>query len=90
MEGTLAHDHLRNLRYRFTFDTDNMLLYNAPESEDALIYGSIYGTGITTLQGDDSSLSVRTNLRTGKNTTFVYNLGTPEEIASNEFITFVD
>lgn len=90
VEGTLAHDHLRNLRYRFTFDTDNMLLYNAPESEDALIYGSIYGTGITTLQGDDSSLNVNTNLRTGKNTTFVYNLGTPEEIASNEFITFVD
>lgn len=90
IQGTLYHNHLRDMRYKFTFDTDNVLLYNAPDSNGASIYGKIYGTGNTTLQGGGNELNVNTNIRTGKNTTFVYNLGTPEELTDNNFITFVD
>ena len=88
--GSLHHNHLRDIRYKFIFDTDNVLLYDAPERNEDVVYGSIYGTGLTTLQGDNNELNIDTNIRTGKNTTFIYNLGKPEDIADNGFITFTD
>lgn len=90
IRGALHHNHLRDISYNFTFDTDNLLLYDAPDDSESLVYGSIYGSGITTLQGGGNGLNVNTNIRTGHNTSFIYKLGTPEEIADNGFITFVD
>ena len=90
VNGTLWHTHLRDIRYNFTFNTDNMLLYDAPDDSETPFYGSLYGTGVTTLQGGGNELNVDATMRTGRHTTFVYKLGTPDEIASNEFITFVD
>mgnify|MGYP001035021099 CR=1 FL=1 len=90
IRGMLHHNHLRDISYNFSFDTDNMLLYDVPDDNETLVYGSIYGTGITTLQGGADGLNVNTNIRTGRNTSFIYKLGTPEEIADNGFITFVD
>ncbi len=90
VRGALLHNHLRDISYNFTFNTDNLLLYDAPDDSESLIYGSIYGSGITTLQGNTNGLNVNTNIRTGRNTSFIYKLGTPEEIADNGFITFVD
>lgn len=90
IRGTLHHNHLRDISYNFTFDTDNLLLYDAPDDGESLVYGSIYGSGITTLQGGANGLNVNTNIRTGRNTSFIYKLGSPEEIADNGFITFVD
>lgn len=90
IHGVLNHTHLRDFSYNFTFDTNNMLIYDAPDDTDASVYGSFYGTGTTHLQGGGNELNVNTNIRTGKSTQFIYNLGTPEEIVNNEFITFVD
>jgi len=91
VNGKLNHEHLGgNMSYKFRIDTDNLLVYNEKESNDLSFYGTVYGTGFATLQGDSEALNVHINLQTNDRTTFVYNAATPEEITSNEFITFID
>lgn len=91
MNGELNHEHLGgNMSYNFHIDTNNLLIYDEKESNNRSLYGTVYGTGFTTLQGDSEALNVHINLQTNDHTTFVYNAATPEEITSNEFITFID
>lgn len=91
VNGELNHEHLGgNMSYNFRIDTDNLLVYNEKQSNDIPFYGTVYGTGFATLRGDSEALNVNINLQTNDHTTFVYNAATPEEITSNEFITFVD
>ena len=88
--GTLAHNHLGDFSYDFTFNTNNLLLYDAPNDTEASIYGSFYGTGIIQLHGGGNELNVDSNIRTGTNTRFIYNMGSADDITDNGFITFVD
>lgn len=90
IRGSLFHNHLRDLSYQFNFDTENMLLFDTSDKTESVFYGTIYGTGSTALQGHKGELNVNINMRTDKNTLFIYNFGSPEEITSNSFITFRD
>ncbi len=88
--GTLAHDHLGDFNYDFTFNTNNLLLYDAPSDTEASIYGSFYGTGIIQLHGWGNELNIDSNIRTGTNTRFIYNMESADDITDNKFVTFVD
>ena len=91
VNGELNHEHLGgDMSYNFRIDTDNLLVYNEKQSNDLSFYGTVYGTGFSTLRGNSETLNVDINLQTDDRTTFVYNAATPEEITSSEFITFVD
>lgn len=92
VNGELNHTKLKNLSYRFRFDTDNMLVYKSDkETPDFPFYGHIYTTGNVNLQGGgNNGLNVDGNLRTDGRTSFVYVTTTAAEATSSQFITFVD
>lgn len=92
VNGELNHTKLKNLSYRFRFETDNMLVYKSEkETPDFPFYGQIYTTGNVSLQGGgNSGLNVDGNLRTDARTSFVYVTTTAAEATSSQFITFVD
>lgn len=90
-DGTLTHRKMKNMRYSFSFDTDNMLVYNTSASTPEFpFYGRIYSTGNVRLQGGDNQLNVDGTMRADAKTSFAYVLGTAAEAASSGFITFVD
>lgn len=90
-QGILSHTKLKNLAYHFSFNTDNMLVYNTnKETPDFPFYGRIYTTGNIAIRGGDNALNVDGNLRADRKTSFAYVLGTAAEATSNQFITFVD
>ncbi len=90
VDGRLLHTHLGNMRYSFMIQTDNLLVYDTKDFGDMPFYGTIYGTGNARLWGGGNELHLNVNMRTGRNSQFVYNMSTPEAITDSRFITFVD
>lgn len=89
--GELRHTKLKNLTYRFRFQSDHMLVYDTDrETPDFPFYGHIYATGNVLLQGGDGQLNVDGEVRADDQTSFVYVLGTAAEATNSGFVTFVD
>jgi hypothetical protein len=90
IHGALYHTNLRNLRYLFDVQSENMLLYDTQDDTDELFYGKVYGTGNVKIEGGNNSMLINTTMTTGPNTTFTYINGVSSEAVNNQFITFVD
>ncbi len=90
INGRIYHDHLGDLSYNMQIDLNKFLVYNGKPNPESTFYGTVYGSGKATLVGDEDDLTVGLNLRTTDKTVFTYNSALPEELTSNEFITFVD
>ena len=90
VNGELNHAHLRDLRYHFDIQSENMLLYDTQDDTNELFYGKVYGTGSINVDGGNNSMNVNATFTTGPNTTFTYINGVSSEAANNQFITFVD
>lgn len=90
-DGSMRHTKLKQLMYNFTFNVDNMLVYNTNHATtDTPFYGHIYATGNASLHGGNNTLNVDGNMRAENHTVFTYTLGTAAEATNNQFITFVD
>lgn len=74
--GYLQHNHLKNLRYAFTLQTNDLLCYDQGESEDLPFSSKTFGTGNVKMQGYPGNFSADIVLRTNPGTTLTYNLGT--------------
>lgn len=90
VSGRLLHTHLGDMRYSFMINTDNLLVYDTKDFGNMPFYGSIYGTGNARLWGGGNELHLNVNMRTDRNSQFVYNMSTPEAITDGHFITFID
>ena len=90
VNGALNHTHLRDLKYHFDIQSENMLLYDTQDDTNELFYGKVYGTGNVNVNGGNNSMNVNATFTTGPNTTFTYINGVSSEAANNQFITFVD
>ncbi|MEG1685810.1 MAG: translocation/assembly module TamB domain-containing protein, partial [Bacteroides sp.] len=90
VNGYLHFRHFKNLNYRFMIDVNNMLVFNTKESPDIPFYGTVYGTGNTTLNGNPNGLNVDVAMRTNRNTNFVYITKSTSSATNNQFVTFVD
>ena len=90
VNGALNHTHLRDLKYNFDIQSENMLLYDTKDDTNELFYGKVYGTGNVNVNGGNNTMNVNATFTTGPNTTFTYINGVSSEAANNQFITFVD
>ena len=92
VDGYLKHKKLKDLTYKFRFNTEEMLIFDmAEESIDYPFYGTIFATGDAVVQGNpQNGLNVDAHLKAENKTKFVYVLGAAAQAASNQFITFVD
>lgn len=90
VNGALKHTHLRDLKYYFDIQSENMLLYDTQDNTNELFYGKVYGTGSVNVNGGNNAMNVNATFTTGPNTTFTYINGVSSEAANNQFITFID
>ncbi|MGL4851559.1 MAG: translocation/assembly module TamB domain-containing protein [Phocaeicola sp.] len=90
VSGGLYHNKLKNLRYLFEVEPNNMLLYHTTRPDDLPFFGKVYGTGKVKVSGGEGQMNVDATLRTNSNTEFTYDAAIMTEATSNQFITFVD
>lgn len=89
--GYLHYQHFKDLKYRFRFDVDNMLVMNTKESPESPFYGMVYGTGNVTITGNTTNgVNIDVAMTTNRNTNFTYMKEGVASAVSNQFIRFVD
>ena len=86
LSGGIHHENLTNLTYDIYADTENLLAYDFKDFGDDTFYGTVYANGHVGIHGRDGSVSIDIDVTPLQGTTFVYNVASPDAIASQEFI----
>ncbi len=90
--GTIIHDNFTNWNFDVYLDMEEQpfMCLNTNEDQNSLYYGKAFATGYVNIFGADSDLMIDVNVKTEKGTNISMPLGGSEEVAFEDFITFVD
>ena len=86
LTGGIHHKNLTNLTYDIYADTQNLLAYDFKDFGDDTFYGTVYANGNVGIHGRDGSVVIDIDVTPLEGSTFVYNVASPDAIASQEFI----
>lgn len=87
---TVNHKNFKDFDFRVNVQVNNMLVYNASKKHNPLIYGTVYGTGSTTIVGDGQLVNFDINMRNEPNTSVYLNFMGNSKAADYDFIKFID
>lgn len=90
LQGHIQHDCFKNLRYDFSLDGSNLLLYDIKTFDDQPFYGTLFSTGNVHLFGGEGKLQVDAAIAPEKGSSLTYNVDTPSGVTNSDFITYVD
>jgi len=88
IEGTIKHKEFKNWKLDLKLDTDNLLVLNTKETEDALYYGTGLIAGKTTLKGYTDELVIDVVGKTNKGTVFIMPLSDVSTVYQSQLIHF--
>ena len=86
LTGGIHHKNLTRLTYDIYADTENLLAYDFKDFGDDTFYGTVYANGSVGIHGRDGSVVIDIDVTPLEGSTFVYNVASPDIIASQEFI----
>ena len=87
---TVHHRHFKEFDYQVDIRANNMLMYNASERHNPLIYGTVFGSGTAQIKGNAQVLNIDINMRNEAQTKVFLNFMSGSKAAEYDFITFVD
>lgn len=90
VNGTVNHTHFKNMNFQTNITASNMLVYNATENLNPLIYGKVYASGTTSIKGNSRLIDFNINLRNSPNTAITLNFMDGSKATDYDFITFVN
>lgn len=90
--GTIIHNNFKDWNFDVFLDTQekDFLCMNTTESMNSIYYGKAYGNGALSVSGYAQNLELSINMKTGDDTRIALPLGSSEEVAFEDFVTFVD
>lgn len=88
--GYVLHDHLRNMRYAFEADVNDLLIYNRSQSPDLPFNATAYGTGHISVKGRPKLFEADLNIRPERRTRFSYTIDSPDSYSDVAFLTLRD
>ena len=86
LTGGIHHKNLTNLTYDIYADTENLLAYDFKDFGDDTFYGTVYANGHVGIHGRDDGVRIDIDVTPLEGSTFVYNVASPDAIASQEFV----
>ena len=90
VSGSLHHSYLKNLTYDIRVDADNLLAYNTADFGEDSFYGTVFASGSVGVRGRSGAVDIDIDVRPRPNSTFVYNVASPDAIADQKFISWND
>lgn len=90
VNGGLQHNHLKNLRYNFNVNANNLLVYDKEKNSDMPFYATIYGTGNISIDGGGGALQADVSITPTSQSKLVYILDNPDNFGEVKFVTFRD
>lgn len=88
VNGQLLHEHIKNMRYNFQVDFQNMLVYDMPQQIDWNFYSTAYGTGHLDLRGQPGRLQADIEMTPTQGTDFTFINDTPETVVNGGYVHF--
>ena len=86
LSGGIHHQHLTNLSYDLYVTADNLLAYDFKDFGESTFYGTVFASGDVAIHGRSGEVTIDCNVTPQKNSVFVYNASSPDEISNQEFI----
>jgi hypothetical protein len=91
--GTLSaeavHSCFRDFEFSVDIQSGNMLVYNAPEEQNPMISGTVFGSGRYRIQGNEKLILFDINMRSEPKTAVAFNfMGSNTTASTYDFITF--
>lgn len=91
VNGTLAHQNMKNFKYDFDISMDNLTIYDEHEFNSDKFYATVFADGTLGIHGSDGHpLRMTANVTPTRGSVFAYDAATPDVITSGNFVTFRD
>lgn len=84
------HKHFYDYNFHASVQANKMLMYDKLEKENPLIFGTVFGSGTATIQGNENMIDFDINMRSEPKTSINLNFMTNSASEEYDFITFVD
>jgi hypothetical protein len=87
---TLNHKHFADLDYQVDISAHNMLVYDAPQKHNPLIYGTVFGSGEARITGNEKIVNLDVNIANTPKTAVSLDFMSNSSAEEYNFITFVN
>ena len=87
---TVNHSHFKNFDYHVNIQANDMLMFDAPEKHNPVIYGTVYGSGTAAVNGNSQLINFDINMQSQPNTHVFLDFMKNSTAAEYDFITFID
>lgn len=88
--GAVTLNNFENIDLDIALSTNNFKLLNTKITDNELLYGKAYMTGITHLFGSPDDIEIAIDAKTNKDTRIYIPLNKTGDIAESDFITFIN
>ena len=90
IDGSIDHKDLGNFTCDLDITADNLLAYHSAYFNGNPFYGTTFVTGNANITANSKGLFIHADVRSDKNSTFVYDASSIGSVSSNSFIKFTD
>lgn len=84
------HRHFRDVSFNIDVQSNNMLVFDATQRINPLIFGTVFGTGTASIYGNNKIVNFDINMRSDPKTAITLDFINNSTAADYNFITFVD
>lgn len=87
---TFNHKFFKDYDFTVDIQATNMLMYDQPERNSPMIYGTVFGSGSGTISGNENLINFDVNVRNAPKTNVGFNFMTSSASSEYNFITFIN
>ncbi|ESU24797.1 hypothetical protein FEDK69T_03500 [Flavobacterium enshiense DK69] len=89
LDGSVRHNKLADWSLDLDIESDNMLILDTKDSEDAAYYGTAFIDGKASIKGPTNALVVKVDAKSNKGTSIKIPVNDSQGQSSNSFIHFI-
>ena len=86
----VKHEYFHDFEYLVDIRANNMLMYDASEKHNPLIYGTVFASGSAQIRGNGQVVNLDINMRNEEQTKVYLNFMSGSKAVDYDFVTFVD
>ena len=90
VSGSVSNTHFKDFYINLNINADNLQCMNTKSADNEVFYGTVFATGNVSFNGKPDNLQLKIKASTGKNTALFLPLYNASEVASSDFLTFIE
>jgi hypothetical protein len=90
LNGSIKHKNFNKMKYDIAISSDKILAMNTTSSDNEHFYGTIFGSGIFTITGQENEILLKGDVRSEKGTNIYIPFESKEEATKYDFVQFVN